>query len=49
MKADESCRTAMEGVFVAGDCRTKSVRQITTAAADGATAALAAAALVSAG
>ena len=49
VKADESCRTAMEGVFVAGDCRTKSVRQITTAAADGATAALAAAALVSAG
>ena len=32
----------MEGVFVAGDCRTKSVRQITTAAADGAVAALAA-------
>ncbi len=42
VKADESCRTAMEGVFVAGDCRTKTVRQITTAAADGATAALAA-------
>ncbi|MBQ6065391.1 MAG: FAD-dependent oxidoreductase [Clostridia bacterium] len=42
VKADESCRTAMEGVFVAGDCRTKAVRQITTAAADGATAALAA-------
>ena len=42
VKADETCRTAMEGVFVAGDCRTKSVRQITTAAADGATAALAA-------
>ena len=47
VKADESCRTAMEGVFVAGDCRTKSVRQITTAAADGATAALAACAQVS--
>ena len=45
VKADESCRTAMEGVFVAGDCRTKSVRQITTAAADGATAALAACAI----
>lgn len=45
VKADESCRTAMPGVFVAGDCRTKSVRQITTATADGATAALAAAAL----
>ncbi len=45
VKADESCRTAMPGVFVAGDCRTKSVRQITTAAADGATAALAACAI----
>ena len=42
VKADESCRTAWEGVFAAGDCRTKTVRQITTAAADGATAALAA-------
>ncbi|MBE6677623.1 MAG: FAD-dependent oxidoreductase [Ruminococcaceae bacterium] len=40
--ADESCVTDMAGVFVAGDCRTKSVRQITTATADGATAALAA-------
>ena len=30
------------GIFVAGDCRTKRVRQITTATADGATAALAA-------
>ena len=48
VKADESCRTAMEGVFVAGDCRTKTVRQITTAAADGATAALAACAYVTA-
>ena len=42
IQADESCRTPMEGVFVAGDCRTKTVRQITTAAADGAAAALAA-------
>lgn len=40
--ADEKCLTATEGVFVAGDCRTKSVRQITTAVADGAVAALAA-------
>ena len=40
--ADESCRTETEGVFVAGDCRTKAVRQITTATADGAVAALAA-------
>lgn len=42
IKADESCRTSAEGVFAAGDCRTKSVRQLTTAAADGTAAALAA-------
>ena len=40
--ADESCMTKTEGVFVAGDCRTKAIRQITTATADGAVAALAA-------
>ena len=40
--ADEKCKTKTEGVFVAGDCRTKSVRQLTTAASDGAVAALAA-------
>ena len=40
--ADESCRTPTEGVFVAGDCRSKRIRQVTTAAADGAVAALAA-------
>ena len=40
--SDEKCLTKSRGIFVAGDCRTKSIRQITTAAADGATAALAA-------
>lgn len=40
--ADENCTTATAGVFVAGDCRTKKVRQLTTACADGAAAALAA-------
>lgn len=40
--SDESCVTKTNGVFVAGDCRTKAVRQITTATADGAAAALAA-------
>lgn len=40
--ADESCRTDTDGIFVAGDCRTKSVRQVATATADGAVAALAA-------
>ena len=40
----ESCvpNGAAPGIFVAGDCRTKAVRQITTATADGAVAALAA-------
>ena len=38
----EDCLTATPGLFVAGDCRKKSVRQLTTAAADGAVAALAA-------
>ena len=40
--ADESCLTETEGIFVAGDCRTKAVRQVTTATGDGAVAALAA-------
>ena len=40
--ADEDCRTKTEGVFVAGDCRQKRIRQVTTAVADGAVAALAA-------
>ena len=40
--ADERCLTDTQGVFVAGDCRTKAIRQITTATADGAVAALAA-------
>ena len=38
----EDCLTAAEGVFVAGDCRKKAVRQLTTAVADGSVAALAA-------
>lgn len=38
--ADETCRTKTEGIFVAGDCRTKAYRQIATAIADGAAAAL---------
>ncbi|MDD6690353.1 MAG: thioredoxin-disulfide reductase [Lachnospiraceae bacterium] len=44
IRAGEDCKTSRPGVFAAGDCRTKSVRQLTTAAADGAVAALAAAA-----
>ena len=38
----EDCLTKTPGVYVAGDCRSKGVRQLTTAVADGATAALAA-------
>lgn len=40
--SDESCLTATEGIFVAGDCRKKQIRQITTAVSDGSVAALAA-------
>ncbi len=40
--SDEKCLTNADGIFVAGDCRTKSVRQVTTAVSDGAVAALAA-------
>lgn len=40
--AGEDCRTNVPGLFAAGDCRVKSVRQLTTAAADGTVAALAA-------
>ena len=40
--ADESCQTSCQGVFAAGDCRTKSIRQLVTAAGDGAVAAEAA-------
>jgi thioredoxin reductase (NADPH) len=39
---DEFCKTETDGIFVAGDCRKKGVRQVTTAVADGAVAALAA-------
>ena len=40
--AGENCRTKTPGIFTAGDCRTKGVRQLATAAADGAVAGLAA-------
>ncbi len=40
--SDENCLTNADGIFVAGDCRTKKIRQVATAAADGAVAALAA-------
>lgn len=40
--AGEDAKTRTDGVFVAGDCRVKTVRQLTTAVADGAVAAMAA-------
>ena len=40
--AGEDCLTGTPGVFVAGDCRQKAVRQVTTATGDGAVAAVAA-------
>ena len=40
--SDEACVTKTNGIFVAGDCRKKRIRQVATACADGAVAALAA-------
>ena len=40
--SDEKCLTKTPGVFVAGDCRSKAIRQVATAISDGAVAALAA-------
>ena len=40
IKTDENMRTAIPGVFAAGDIRVKGLRQIVTAAADGAIAAM---------
>lgn len=37
--SDENCKTSVLGVFVAGDCREKELRQLVTAASDGAIAA----------
>ena len=42
VKALEDCKTNTPGIYVAGDCRTKTVRQLATAASDGAIAAIAA-------
>ena len=42
VQAGEDCKTNIDGIFVAGDVRTKSTRQIVTAVSDGAVAATAA-------
>ena len=44
--SDESCKTLLEGVYVAGDCKEKELRQITTAVADGSVAGNKAASLI---
>lgn len=36
IETDGECRTNVAGIYAAGDCRKKTVRQLTTAAADGA-------------
>lgn len=41
--AGEDCLTSADGIFAAGDCRTKEIRQLVTAAADGAVAGIGAA------
>ena len=40
--SSEDCATKTAGIFVAGDCRSKAIRQVTTASGDGAVAAMAA-------
>ena len=40
IQAGDDCRTSVDGIYAVGDCRTKKIRQLTTAAADGAIAAL---------
>lgn len=40
IEAGEACLTGTDGIFVAGDCRTKAYRQVATAISDGAAAAL---------
>ena len=40
IETDEMCNTFVEGVYAAGDCRVKKIRQIVTANADGSISAL---------
>ena len=38
--SDDLCNSNVEGIYVAGDCRQKAIRQIVTASSDGSIAAL---------
>ena len=40
--AEDICNTKTPGIYVAGDCRAKTLRQVATACSDGAYAAMAA-------
>jgi thioredoxin reductase (NADPH) len=42
IKTDDRCQTSVEGIFAAGDVRSKTLRQVVTAAGDGALAAMSA-------
>jgi thioredoxin reductase (NADPH) len=42
VQSDERCLTRTPGLYVAGDCRAKHIRQLTTAVSDGTQAAMAA-------
>lgn len=46
INAGEDCITNVKGIFAAGDCRTKNIRQLVTAASDGAVAAVQACELI---
>ncbi len=46
INAGEDCVTNVRGIFAAGDCRTKNIRQLVTAASDGAVAAVQACELI---
>lgn len=46
INAGEDCTTNVRGIFAAGDCRTKNIRQLVTAACDGAVAAVQACELI---
>ena len=46
IKAKEDCKTSAKDIFCAGDCRTKEIRQLTTATSDGTISAMSAVAQI---